>query len=183
MLSLESCRRFAKDIAMGLKYIHSKGFVHNDIKLDNILVVEQLKGSKTRMIAKINDFGASFKAVDIGWFGIEWPIRMKLRYATPYCCPPECVEWQPLSDARLSDVWAFGLVVYELITYHILFPLFGDITDIFDPNVCQQRVETLMKSQSMLKQLPNTEVISDCDRNEIKALLRRLLNPKVSTRE
>ena len=49
------CKMFALDIAEGLKYLHQKGIVHRDIKLNNIMISNRNEEG----IARIADFGFS----------------------------------------------------------------------------------------------------------------------------
>lgn len=49
---------YAEDILQGLKYIHSKGVIHDDIKLDNILMASSARDDEYNT-AKICDFGLS----------------------------------------------------------------------------------------------------------------------------
>ena len=48
-------KMFALDIAEGLKYLHQKGIVHRDIKLNNIMISNRNEEG----IARIADFGFS----------------------------------------------------------------------------------------------------------------------------
>ena len=57
-LDLKDRVMLALDIAGGLAYIHSKGFMHRDVKLHNILVSKDNSNSSI-LIAKLCDFGAS----------------------------------------------------------------------------------------------------------------------------
>ena len=52
-------RSIARDIAEGLKYLHSKGIVHRDIKLDNIMLSNRNEDG----IARIIDFGFAMRSV------------------------------------------------------------------------------------------------------------------------
>jgi serine/threonine protein kinase len=49
---------YAEDILQGLKYIHNKGIIHDDIKLDNILMATTERDDEYNT-AKICDFGLS----------------------------------------------------------------------------------------------------------------------------
>ncbi|XP_010028243.3 mitogen-activated protein kinase kinase kinase 18 [Eucalyptus grandis] len=106
-LSEAEIRRHARSILEGLEFVHSKGFVHCDIKLQNILVFP--RGGEE---VKIADFGLAKRAgerlsKDGKQAGVEWR-------GTPMYMAPEsvnCSEYEPP-----SDVWALGCAVVEMAT-------------------------------------------------------------------
>ncbi len=56
---IQSILQMASDSLKGLKVLHDKGYSHNDIKPDNILVTDKTKKDKSsRINLKIADFGA-----------------------------------------------------------------------------------------------------------------------------
>ncbi|KAL3525685.1 hypothetical protein ACH5RR_014057 [Cinchona calisaya] len=95
-------RRYIKGILRGLKFIHKNGFVHCDIKLQNVLLSQD--GA-----VKIADFGLSKKdgAEEEGNLGGQ------LR-GTPLYMSPEMVVGGDQSSA--ADIWAIGCLVVEMFT-------------------------------------------------------------------
>ncbi|KAI4314973.1 hypothetical protein L6164_027827 [Bauhinia variegata] len=92
-------RRYIRSIIRGLAYIHDKGFVHCDIKLQNILVL----GNGD---VKIADFGLAKRT--------EEKQSMCECRGTPLSMSPESVndnEYEPP-----ADVWALGCAVVEMVT-------------------------------------------------------------------
>lgn len=87
---------YVRDIYEGLKYLYSKNIIHRDIKLANIFLK---KGT-----AKLADFGFAvyaqelFKDINIG---------------SPLYMSPE--GYIDNLYGPKTDVWAFGLVVYQLL--------------------------------------------------------------------
>lgn len=93
-------RRYARSILEGLHHVHSKGFVHCDIKLQNILVFDN--GD-----VKIADFGLAKEKGEI--HSTTWECR-----GTPLFLSPEAVndsEYEPP-----ADIWALGCAVVEMVT-------------------------------------------------------------------
>ncbi|KLO06082.1 kinase-like protein [Schizopora paradoxa] len=99
----------ASRIAEGLSYLHLKGIIHADLNSHNILI------SRTQT-PMIGDFGLSRPVAQVeddieGSFlsnggTIRWMAKELL----------EISEHAPRHDER-SDVWAFGMVVYELLSW------------------------------------------------------------------
>ncbi|KAL5512633.1 hypothetical protein ACEPAG_3286 [Sanghuangporus baumii] len=90
-------------IAAGLAYLHQNGVVHSDIKSDNVLV--SASGD-----ALICDFGCSrIIAASRSLANISSGIRGTSRYLAH-----ELVAPVPSCHTQKTDVWAFGMTVYEL---------------------------------------------------------------------
>ena len=86
--------------ADGIDYAHRMGVVHRDIKPANLLIAAGLR-------VKIADFGIA--KLTTSHLTLEPDV-----FGTPNYMPPEVMEGLP-PDAR-SDIYALGVVAYELLT-------------------------------------------------------------------
>ncbi|CAI2357273.1 unnamed protein product [Caenorhabditis sp. 36 PRJEB53466] len=93
---------FAYDIAKGMDYLHSKKFIHRDLACRNCLLDD-------RQRVKIADFGLCRK-VDIE---TELYVQLHERDLPVRWFPPEIVE---RGFGVTSDIWSFGIVIWELFT-------------------------------------------------------------------
>jgi len=89
------------DICDAVSYMHSKGTIHRDIKSENIRVNAAGK-------AKLLDFGISVSKTT--------PLFTRAGYTigTPEKMAPE--QHQGLRGDAKSDVWALGILLYEMVT-------------------------------------------------------------------
>jgi serine/threonine-protein kinase len=111
----------AKSIAEGLEYAHERGIVHRDLKPANIKITAD--GS-----VKILDFGLA-KALDAAPAATDLAnsptisvagTQAGLLLGTAAYMAPEQARGQPVD--RRADIWAFGCVVYEMLTGRQAFP-------------------------------------------------------------
>ncbi len=93
----------------GLAAAHALGVVHRDLKPENIFLV---RGRSGRVVPKIIDFGI---AKALGPRGDEFRTAVSQIMGTPAYMSPEQARCEPDVDGR-SDVWAMGVVLYELLT-------------------------------------------------------------------
>ncbi len=107
VLSPERALRVVKEIVMALDYAHKKGFVHRDVKPENILFRKD--GS-----AVLSDFGIA-KAISQKTQFTEAGFTV----GTPQYMSPEQVKGEAL-DGR-SDLYSLGIVLYEMLTGHVPF--------------------------------------------------------------
>ncbi len=96
---------FLRGILEGLGYLHSKGIIHRDIKPANIMI----KKEGNILIPKISDFGISKNISDAGStvsgvVGSQAYMAPELLNNTSGKLSPSC------------DIWAFGILLYELFT-------------------------------------------------------------------
>lgn len=90
-------RYYTRQILLGLHYIHTKGFLHRDLKLGNMFL-------SSRMIVKIGDFGLATRIQD------NKPGSL---CGTPNYIAPEVLAKQGHSTS--SEVWSVGCMVYALL--------------------------------------------------------------------
>eukprot|EP00158_Paraphelidium_tribonemae_P009774 Partr_v1_DN28963_c0_g1_i2_m25365 putative protein kinase kinase kinase len=116
MITKKISHSFIRDVATGLNAIHSAGFVHSDIKSDNILIdIDQVAG---KYFCVICDFGISQvvspKVLKVGAFVVANQMGLSLWYAAP----------EVFRDMRAgrtmrkcsSDVYAFGVLGVEMLS-------------------------------------------------------------------
>jgi serine/threonine protein kinase len=82
--------------------LSAKNVVHRDLALRNIMVT--YGNEKDRFIAKVGDMGLAMKSNET-----NDESALPIRWAAP-----ECYLKRQFSSA--SDVWSFGIVLYELFT-------------------------------------------------------------------
>ncbi|MCL4124562.1 UNVERIFIED_CONTAM: hypothetical protein GTU68_009222, partial [Idotea baltica] len=87
-------------------YLENKRLIHRDLAARNILVFSKNK-------IKISDFGLS-RALGVGkdYYQTNFNVNLKLPIAW---CAPECINYLRFTSA--SDVWAFGVTLWELFSY------------------------------------------------------------------
>ena len=107
--------RFIRDVASGLEYLHNKNILHRDIKPDNIL----------------SDADGNFLITD---FGVSTKMKSTLRRnstrmmsssdisGTVGYMAPELFTRTP-EAVKATDIWAFGVTLYEIINGEL--PFFG----------------------------------------------------------
>ncbi|KAG8916302.1 hypothetical protein FRC02_004053, partial [Tulasnella sp. 418] len=90
-------------VAQGLKYIHSRGVIHRDIKGENLMINQH-------GVVKIIDFGLAVLTTanldDLREFA-----------GTPGFIAPEIERVDPCCTA--SDIWSLGICAIELLTGHV----------------------------------------------------------------
>jgi serine/threonine protein kinase len=86
---------------LALNYMHARGVIHRDLKLENIMVQWSSEKDKPPSL-KLCDFGfACFK---------QGKSSKRLRLGSPHYMSPEVVQFKEYDDR--ADVWSLGVITF-----------------------------------------------------------------------
>lgn len=104
----EECQILLFQIMCAIKYFHSKGIVHRDLKLENIMVLGTESGNPQDLMIKVIDFGMSKLSQS----------NKKINLST-YCgtidfIAPEVFEGKFYDQS--CDLWSIGVIAYFMLS-------------------------------------------------------------------
>ena len=110
-LSLDEAFRIAGQIADALEAAHEKGIVHRDLKPANVKLTPS-------GLVKVLDFGLAKVVTDDGTPAASSTVTVATApstiLGTPAYMAPEQAQGYPAD--RRADIWAFGVVLYEMVS-------------------------------------------------------------------
>lgn len=106
-LPIEEAVEYILQTAVGIAEIHANGIIHRDLKPSNLF----LAGSGGSRTIKVLDFGVSKETVRT----TTSLTQTEHVLGTPHYMSPEQIKSSKHVDAR-SDIWALGIILYELLT-------------------------------------------------------------------
>jgi serine/threonine protein kinase len=105
--------RIIVGIALAMRFLHSRGFIHFDLKPDSVLL-------DWNWNVRIADFGQSISLNNPEIPSMTHPnVNDWGLFIDSYYLAPECYDNH---YSQMSDVFSFGLILYELLTGQPVFP-------------------------------------------------------------
>ncbi|XP_019715201.1 serine/threonine-protein kinase 17A-like, partial [Hippocampus comes] len=117
--------RLARQILMGVAFLHCNNVVHLDLKPQNILLTSARPLGDIRIV----DFGLSRHMDSIS--------EVREILGTPEYVAPEILSYEPISTA--TDMWSIGVLTYVMLTGES--PFLGDDKQETFLNISQVSVE------------------------------------------
>jgi eukaryotic-like serine/threonine-protein kinase len=104
---------YLRQVALGLERAHAIGIVHRDLKPENLFLTTRDDGSPH---VKILDFGIAKLSGATGDLAKIKATATGDIFGTPmYMSPEQCLSEADKISAQ-SDIWAFGLIAYRLLS-------------------------------------------------------------------
>lgn len=108
-LTVEAAAEWIVQACEAIAEAHAMGIVHRDIKPQNLFLTKTVGGQPK---VKVLDFGVSKSMTSSGMSGLT---QTRAMLGSPLYMSPEQMRSSRDVDAR-ADVWALGVVLYELLT-------------------------------------------------------------------
>ncbi|WOH09960.1 hypothetical protein DCAR_0729421 [Daucus carota subsp. sativus] len=102
-------RRYTRGMLRGVFDIHEAGYVHCDLKPENVLLVNNGRGGSSEFRVKIGDLGLAKRDKQSKKRKLSPYWRGTPMYLSPETVT-DCVQGFP------SDIWALGCIVLEMLT-------------------------------------------------------------------
>ncbi|XP_065569098.1 putative protein kinase C delta type homolog isoform X2 [Artemia franciscana] len=115
-------RFYAAEIVSGLKFLHNKGIMYRDLKLDNILL----------------DYEGHVRIADFGMCKLQIYLD---RTADTFCGTPDYMAPEIIKGLKYNqcvDWWSFGVLLYEMLVGQS--PFSGCDEDELFYNICNEKV-------------------------------------------
>lgn len=173
ILSLDFVLDCFHQLLLAVDYLHRNSIAHMDIKLENLIVNEQARKLKLIDFGEATHFGETIKT----------------NFGTMAYRPPETIAPCHIVIPSKCDIWACGLVLYELVYYKIpwssaeisdktyskhcnsiklnklhpyIFP-FDTLSDTRSDTLCKKKVRDLLNNLFYLSLHPNWQKRSSAD--------------------
>ncbi|XP_076871051.1 tyrosine-protein kinase JAK1 [Brachyhypopomus gauderio] len=156
-IDLSTLLSYAVQICRGMDYLGSRNYIHRDLAARNVLV-------ENESTVKIGDFGLT-KSIkeNEGYYTVKDDLDSPVFWYAPECLV-HCKFY------KASDVWSFGVTMYELLTYcdSSCGPMLVFLKMI-GPTHGQMTVTRLVRVLEEGKRLPRPEICPE----KVYALMRR----------
>jgi serine/threonine protein kinase len=171
-------------LLLGMKYLHSQGIIHRDLKMDNLLYSTSSDSSSTESAdvsadniqLKIADFGLSAilstKRTNENSKSLKSMKSLKEMWGTVEYFAPEVYH---RSYGYQADIWALGCILYEMLVGEVAFPS-RETDSTFFEKVMKTGTLGKAKSKRSFEYHSNYQVLSSSVKSLIKGMLKR--NPK-----